>query len=114
MLNSIIDDQGDLYLDELQQELFELGGGWWNPSTISRKLKEELKYSLQVATDILQVKRMQQNKQNSLKQFDRDLRIQINLYSSMNCRKTRMQQEEEEDHVQFIVKEVMVNDIVLR
>jgi hypothetical protein len=44
MLNSIIDDQGDLYLDELQQELFELGGGWWNPSTISRKLKEELKF----------------------------------------------------------------------
>jgi hypothetical protein len=27
LLKSIVDDQGDIYLDELQQELFELGSG---------------------------------------------------------------------------------------
>jgi len=52
ILKSIIDDDGSLYLDEVQQELFELSGEWWSPSTISRKLHNELGYSLQVATII--------------------------------------------------------------
>ena len=55
LLKVIVDEQGELYLDEIQQELFELGGGWWNCSTISVKLRDPnvgINYSLQVATDV--------------------------------------------------------------
>ena len=52
ILRSIIDDNGSLYLDEVQQELFELSGEWLNPSTISRKLHNELECSLQIETII--------------------------------------------------------------
>ena len=52
ILKSIVDDDGSQYLDEMQQELFELSGDWWDPSTISRKLHTECEYTLQMATDI--------------------------------------------------------------
>ena len=42
----ILDDDGSLYLNEVQQELFELSGEWWSHSTISRKLHNDLEYSL--------------------------------------------------------------------
>ena len=53
ILKSIIDDYGSLYLDKVQQELFELSGEWWSPTTISRKLHNEFGYSLQVAIKIV-------------------------------------------------------------
>ena len=53
LLKSIVDDKGELYLDEIQKELHRLGGGGWSPSTISLKLRSNIiKYSLQVATNV--------------------------------------------------------------
>ena len=51
ILKAIIDSYPDLYLDEIQEEMYEADGGWWSRTTLWRKLKEELRYSLQVATD---------------------------------------------------------------
>ena len=53
LLKSIVDDKGELYLDEIQEELHRLGGGWGSPSTISLKLRSNIiKSSLQVATHV--------------------------------------------------------------
>ena len=51
ILKSIIDDYPDYFLDEIQAQMYESGGGWWSPTTIWRKLRNKLGYSLQVATD---------------------------------------------------------------
>ena len=64
LLKSIVDDKGELYLDEIQEELHRLGGGWWSPSTISTKLRSNIiKYSLQVATDVASQKDVQEQEE---------------------------------------------------
>ena len=40
LLKSIVNDKGNLYLDEIQEELFELDEGWWSPSIIFEKLRD--------------------------------------------------------------------------
>ena len=50
-LKQIIDTYPDYYLDEIQDAMYTLQSGWWSTTTLWRKLREELKYSLQVATD---------------------------------------------------------------
>ena len=40
LLKSIVNDKSGLYLDEIQQELFELDEGWWSPSIIFEKLRD--------------------------------------------------------------------------
>ena len=50
-LKEIIDNYPDLYLDEIQDRMDEAGAGWWSRTTVWKKLKEKLRYSLQVATD---------------------------------------------------------------
>ena len=44
-------DDPDLYLDEIQEELDDLGGGWWSSSYIWNRLSQDCNYSLQVASD---------------------------------------------------------------
>ena len=51
-MNSNTDDDVSLYLYVVQQELFELSGEWRSPSTISKKLHNELGYSLQITIKI--------------------------------------------------------------
>ena len=64
LLKKIVDEKGELYLDEIQEELCRLGGGWWSPSTISVKLRsKEIGYSLQVATDVASQKDAQEQEE---------------------------------------------------
>ena len=52
LLKTIIDQYPDYYLDEIQEAMYASpDGGWWATTTLWRKLREELRYSLQVATD---------------------------------------------------------------
>ena len=50
-LKAIVDTNPDLYLDEIQMKMYEYRAGWWSTTTLWRKMKNELEYSLQVATD---------------------------------------------------------------
>ena len=50
-LREIIEDDPDLYLDELQFVFWELDQGHWSSSYLWEKLTMELGYSLQVAAD---------------------------------------------------------------
>ena len=50
-LREIIEDDPDLYLDELQFVFWELGHGFWSAKHLWEKLTMELGYSLQVAAD---------------------------------------------------------------
>ena len=50
MLQQIVDEHPEFYLDEIQFRLYKMGGGWWSRSYIWKKLRYELKYSLQIAT----------------------------------------------------------------
>ena len=50
-LKAIIHLYSDYYLDEIQDEIYKSQGWWWSTTTIWRKLRQDLKYSLQVATD---------------------------------------------------------------
>ena len=50
-LREIIEDDPDLYLDELQFVFCELGHGFWSAKHLWEKLTMELGYSLQVAAD---------------------------------------------------------------
>jgi len=51
LLLSIVEDDPDLYLDEIRDELRDLGGGWWSSSYIWNRLSLDCNYSLQVASD---------------------------------------------------------------
>jgi len=50
MLQQIVDEHPEFYLDEIQFCLYKMGGGWWSRSYIWKKLRYELRYSLQMAT----------------------------------------------------------------
>ena len=50
MLKEIVDEHPALYLDEIQEHLFQRTGRNWSTSYIWKKLKDEVGYSLQVAT----------------------------------------------------------------
>jgi len=50
MLQQIVDEHPEFYLDEIQFRLYKMGGGWWSRSYIWKKLRYELRYSLQMAT----------------------------------------------------------------
>jgi hypothetical protein len=51
LLKRIVEDSPDLYLDEIQERLSALNGGWWDCSYIWRRLVEDCNYLLQVTTD---------------------------------------------------------------
>ena len=47
MLESIVDNEPEFYLDKIEEELFDLGGGWWSASYILwTKLTGNIGYSL--------------------------------------------------------------------
>mmetsp|Transcript_40444 Transcript_40444/g.45125 ORF Transcript_40444/g.45125 Transcript_40444/m.45125 type:complete len:252 (-) Transcript_40444:203-958(-) len=51
ILKQIVDDQPDLYLDEIQKEFMTRTGRWFSQSWLWKKLCSECRYSLQVSTD---------------------------------------------------------------
>jgi hypothetical protein len=51
LLEEIIEEHPEFYLDKIQERLYKMGGGWWSRSYIWYKLHRELNYMLQVATD---------------------------------------------------------------
>ena len=51
ILTQIVDDQPDLYLDEIQNEFITRTGKWFTQSWLWKKLCSECRYSLQVSTD---------------------------------------------------------------
>mmetsp|Transcript_10564 Transcript_10564/g.10208 ORF Transcript_10564/g.10208 Transcript_10564/m.10208 type:complete len:164 (+) Transcript_10564:87-578(+) len=51
ILTQIVDDQPDLYLDEIQKEFMTRTGRWFSQSWLWKKLCSECRYSLQVSTD---------------------------------------------------------------
>ena len=51
ILTHIVDDQPDLYLDEIQNEFMTRTGRWFTQSCLWKKLCSECRYSLQVSTD---------------------------------------------------------------
>ena len=51
LLKIIVDNAPNFYLEKIQKELFDLGGGWWSASYKWRKLTEDIGYSFHVAAD---------------------------------------------------------------
>ena len=51
ILEEVIEDDPDLYLDKIQYVFWELGQGYWSASHLWGKLTIDLKFSLQVAAD---------------------------------------------------------------
>ena len=51
VLKSIVDDNPDLYLDEIQDEFLNLTGEWWCASKLWKELVSSCNYSLQITTE---------------------------------------------------------------
>ena len=51
VLKSIVDDNPDLYLDEIQDEFLNLTGEWWSASKLWKELVSSCDYSLQITTE---------------------------------------------------------------
>ena len=50
LLEEIINDYPEFYLDEIRERLYQVGGGWWSSSYVWKRLTQ-IGYSLQVASD---------------------------------------------------------------